>query len=105
MHINQESFAIPNESVGIAEVGFAFANGLDLGAAESHTGLEFFQQKVVVGGDAIVSGVTLSTGHRISGFGRFFRPGYLFRSNDVAGLAGHWETSLKSHPSIEMEHD
>src|SRR5271168_4710387 len=73
--VQEESLAVFEQPVGILEVGFAFADGFDFGAAEGDAGLEFVEQKVVVAGGAVNRGVALAGGDGIAGF-RLFRGGW-----------------------------
>src|SRR5271166_4787133 len=81
-------------------VGLALSNGLDLSAAQTDAGLEFFQEEVVVAGDAIVSGIALTRGYGVAGPGRLLGAGGGGLNNHVAGLASHPEASSNLNRSI-----
>ena len=69
-------------TIGVTNIGFAFAKGLNFGTMEDQAGLDFVEQMIVVGGSAVlgddsllvrllspcrsVSGMFLGTG---TGFG------------------------------------
>jgi hypothetical protein len=53
MRVEKEGFPILNEAVGVFQIGFALADGLDLGAAEGDSGLVFLEEEVVVPSGAI----------------------------------------------------
>ncbi len=74
MHVEQKRLAVLDQPVGVLQVGFALADGLDLGAAQGHAGLEFFQEKVVVAGGAILGGVALAGSHGVAGPHGFLGP-------------------------------
>ena len=54
MAVNQPSLAAANLGEGIAKGGFAFAEGLDLGAHEYQSCLEVIAEGVIVGGGAVL---------------------------------------------------
>ena len=89
MRVQQKGLAVFDDAVGVFEIGFAFADGLDLCPAESDACLEFIGKKVVVPGGAIDGGVAGAGRNRISGPRRGL--GFLGggRSHLMAGLAGH----------------
>ena len=66
MRVQQKGLAVLDQSVGVLEIGFALADGFDLGAAQGDAGLEFLQQEVVVAGGAIdrASRAPAATGSR-----------------------------------------
>ena len=73
--VEEEALAVFEEAVGVLEVGFAFADGLDLGAAKGDSGLEFVGEEVIEAGRAVEGGVALAGGDGVavllldSGFG------------------------------------
>ena len=69
VRVQQETLAILEQAVGVFEVGFAFADGLDLGAAQGDPGLEFVEQGIVVAGGPVVGGVALAGGDRVAVLG------------------------------------
>src|SRR5882757_11185279 len=99
MRIQQEGFTILDQPVGIFQIGFALANGFDLGTAQSYAGLELLQQEVVMAGGAIHGGISGTGGDRIA-FLDFLR-GSLLRASlqGMAGLPGH---RRKSYPNIDI---
>ena len=64
--VEQEALAVLEQSVGVLEVGLAFADGLDLGAAQDDSGLVLVEQRVVVAGGAIVGSVAHAGGDGIA---------------------------------------
>ena len=58
MRVQQKGLAVFDDAVGVFEIGFAFADGLDLCSAEGDACFEFIGQKVVVPGGAVDGGVT-----------------------------------------------
>ena len=50
MQIQQKRLAVLDQPVGVLQVGLALADGLHLGPAQRHAGLELLEQKVVVAG-------------------------------------------------------
>jgi len=101
MNVEQKRLAVLDETVGISQVGLAFANGLDFGAAQGDAGLEFLQQKIVMAGHSIVRGIPLAGGHGIARPNRLFGTGNVRLNDHMAGLAGHREAPSNLHPSIE----
>ena len=55
--LSRKSFAVLEQAVGVLEVGFAFADAFDLGAAEGDAGFELVGEEVVVAGGAVEGGV------------------------------------------------
>src|ERR1700721_35172 len=103
MYIEQEGFSVLNQPIGVFQIGFPFADGFDLSAAESHTGLEFFKEEVVVAGGTILSSIAFAGSHGIAGTHGLLRPGAFLGSDCVAGLAGHAKDSSNFHRSIGGE--
>ena len=96
MNVEQKRLAILDEPVGILEVGFAFADGLDLGSAQGHAGFELLQQEVIMAGGTILGGVSFAGGHGVARPRRLCGAGAVRLNNHVAGLAGHGATILES---------
>src|SRR6185312_6227230 len=69
VHVQQEGFAVLEQTVGVFEVRFAFADALDLGAAEGDAGLEFVGKEVVETGGTIERGVASAGGYGVAVFG------------------------------------
>jgi hypothetical protein len=67
--VEQEGFAVFEQTVGVLEVGFAFADGFDLGAAQRNAGFDAVGEEVVEAGGAVESGVTLAGGDGVAVFG------------------------------------
>jgi hypothetical protein len=65
--VEEEGLAVFDEAVGVLEVGFALADGLDLCAAEGDSGFEAVGEEVVVGGGAIVGSIALAAGDWVAG--------------------------------------
>ena len=87
--VEQEAFAVFEQAVGVLEVGLAFADAFDLGAAEGDAGLELVGEEVVVAGGAVEGGVALAGG---DGVAVFLLDGGLWRgggSGRVGEGAGH----------------
>ena len=74
MQVEQKSFPVLDEAIGVLEIRFPFANGFDFGSTEGHAGLEFFKEKVVVAGDTVVGGVALAGGNGSRGTAFFSGP-------------------------------
>ena len=100
MNVEQEGFAVLDEPVGIFEVGLAFADGFDLGAAEDDAGLDFVVEEVVEAGAAVEGGVAFAGGNGIAGAGGLAGGGLVFGGDGVAVLAGHGDASLQLNVSI-----
>ena len=64
--VQEEAFAVFEQAVGVLEVGLAFADGLDLGAAEGDAGLELVGEEVIVAGGAVEGGVALAGGDGVA---------------------------------------
>ena len=63
--VEEESFAVFEEAVSVFQVGLAFADGFNLGAAESYAALEVVGEEVVEAGGAVEGGV--ADGRRLRG--------------------------------------
>ena len=72
MRVEQEGFAILDQTIGVAQIGLAFADALDLGPAQGHSRLVAVEQKVVVTGSPVVGSVAGAGSDRVAwlGFGR-----------------------------------
>src|ERR1700757_5162919 len=93
--IQQESLAILNDSVGVLQVSLSLADRFDFGTAECDAALVAIEEKVIMAGGAIDSGIAFSGGNWIAGL-------FLCRSltDRMCGLAGHrW--SPKFHASTQ----
>jgi len=55
--VQEEALAVLEETVGVFEIGLAFADGLDLGSSQGDSGLEAVGEEVVEAGGAIVGSV------------------------------------------------
>ncbi len=64
--VEEEALAVLEQAVGVLEVGFAFADGFDLGAAEGDAALEAVGEEVVVAGGAVEGGVALAGGDGVA---------------------------------------
>ena len=64
--VEEEALAVLEQAVGVLEVGFALADGFDLGAAEGDAGLELVGEEVVEAGGAVEGGVTLACGDGVA---------------------------------------
>jgi len=64
--VEEEALAVFEEAVGVFEVGFAFADGLDLGAAEGDARLEAVGEEVVEAGGAVEGGVAVAGGYGVA---------------------------------------
>ena len=95
MHIQKEGFTIFDEAIGVLEIRLSFANGLDLGSSQSDSGLEFFQQEVVVAGGTVMGSVALTRGHRVPRLGLLLGSRGVTGYDSVAGLARHGGNTLK----------
>src|SRR5215469_6607092 len=100
MDIEQESLAVFDHAVRIPEVGFAFANGFDLGSAQRQAGLDLFKKEVVVAGGAVLGGVALTAGDGVARARRLLRYAAVAGRDHVAGLPRHGEYSSNFHRSI-----
>jgi len=67
--VEQEGLAVLEESVGVFEIGFAFADGLDLGTAEGDATLEAVGEEVIEAGGTVESGVALAGGDGVAVLG------------------------------------
>jgi hypothetical protein len=75
--VEEEEFAVFQNAVGVFEVGFAFSDGFDFGAAEGDAGFVFVGEEVVEAGGAIEGGVALACGDGVTVFFLDHRPGGL----------------------------
>jgi hypothetical protein len=64
--VEEEALAVLEETVGVLEIGFAFADGFDLGAAEGDAGLEAVREEVVKAGGAVEGGIAESRGYGVA---------------------------------------
>jgi hypothetical protein len=85
--VEQEALSVLEQAVGVLEVGLAFANRLNFGAAEGDAGFVFVEEGVVIAGGAIVGRVAHSGGDRVTVFllDRRFRLGGYGRIGERAG--------------------
>ena len=72
MRVQQKSLTVFEQTVGIFEIGLAFADRFDLGSMKGNAALELVQQKVVMACRPIDGGIAVADGNRIA------RPGGLF---------------------------
>ena len=87
VRVKEVDFSVFYQTVGVFQVGFAFADGFDLSTAEGNAGLKTVGQEIIVAGSAILRGVPLSRRHGItrargarlnsSGNGLAYRTGHL----------------------------
>jgi hypothetical protein len=70
--VEEETLTVLEEAVRVLEVGLAFADGFDLGAAQGDAALKAVGEEVVEAGRAVVGSVALSGGDGIAvlGLGR-----------------------------------
>jgi hypothetical protein len=66
--VEEEGLAVFEEAVGVLEVGLAFADGLDLGAAEGDAGFDAVGEEVVEAGGAVEGGVAEAGGDGVAVF-------------------------------------
>src|SRR5450759_1591734 len=59
MAVEEPEFAVFDQPVGVLEIGLAGSNRLHLGAGENDSGLEFFEQEIVVTRVPVYSGILL----------------------------------------------
>src|ERR1700687_982726 len=90
MAVEEPEFTILDQPVGVFEIGFAGSNGLHLGSGENNSGLEFFEQEIVVTRVPVYSGILLSGGGGLAA--RILLPIGL---GLVRSLLGHCEKKLK----------
>src|SRR6187402_657445 len=55
VRVQKKSLAVFKETVGILEVGLAFADGFDLSSLESHAAFELVEEKIIMTGRTIDS--------------------------------------------------
>src|SRR5208282_6009450 len=55
--VEEPEFAVFDQAVGVLEIGRASADRFHLGAGEHDSGLEFFEQEIVVAGVPVYSGI------------------------------------------------
>src|ERR1700753_1793032 len=84
MSIQQKSFAVFDEPVGVFEIRLAFTDGLYFGTPERHTCLESIQQGVIVGCDPVYRRIPLTGRNGVPGLG-FLRG----CSGGLNALTGH----------------
>src|ERR1039458_4314721 len=60
--VEEPEFALLDQAVGVLEIGLAGANGLYFGSGENHSGLEFFEQEIVVTCVPVNGGILLPGG-------------------------------------------
>ena len=91
--VEEEGFAVFEEAVGVFEVGFAFADGFDLGAAEGDAGFYAVGEEVVEAGGAVEGGVAGAGGYGVAVFllDRSFGCGGYCRVGEGAHKAGSRE--------------
>src|SRR5450432_4247899 len=96
MGIQEERLSVLDEPVGVLEVGLAFADGLDLGAAEGDAGLEAVEEEVVMRGGPVEGGVALAGRERVAGLWLVGGRGGGASGRRMGGLAGHayWSKPL-----------
>jgi hypothetical protein len=58
--VEEPEFAVLDEAVGVLEIGLAGSNGLYFGSGENDSGLEFFEQEIVVTRVPVYSGILFS---------------------------------------------
>src|ERR1700750_18151 len=95
MRVQQKGLAVFDDAVGVLEIGFAFADGLDLRSAQGNACLELIEQKAVMTSGAVDGGVAGTGWHLGSGLCRGLRFLWGSRGHLMAGLAGHWSVSLR----------
>src|SRR5579863_7656192 len=100
VYVEQEGLAVFDETISIFEVCLALANRLDFSTAQGDARFVFLQQKVMVAGGPVLSGVALAASHRIARARRLGRAGAIGIGDHVAALARHCYTSLNLHRSI-----
>jgi hypothetical protein len=100
MNVKQKGFVIFDKPIGVFEVGFSLADGLDLGPPQGHARLEFLQQKIVMAGGSILRGIPFAGSDRVPRPHRFLRSGAVRLYDNVAGLASHTGTTSNFHRSI-----
>lgn len=103
MQIKKKRLTVFDQSVGVFEVGFSFADGFDLSAAERHTGLDLFEQEVVVAGCSILCSIAVTGSNGVPWPDRLLRAGFAGWSDDVTGLSCHWTNPLNLHRSIGLK--
>src|SRR5438105_7015991 len=64
--VQEKALAVLEQAIGVLQVGFAFADGLDLGTAQGDSGLEPVEEGVVVARSAVLGGVAESGGNGVA---------------------------------------
>jgi len=64
--VEEEGFAVFEEAIGVFEVGFAFADGFDFGAAQGDAGFDAVGEEVVEAGGTVEGGVACAGGYRVT---------------------------------------
>jgi len=82
--IQEPEFAVFDQAVGVFEINRSSANRFHFRSGENYSGLEFFEQEVVMARVPVYSGVFLAGGGRLAS--RIFLPVGLCL---VRGLLGH----------------
>jgi hypothetical protein len=95
MQVEEKRLPVLDEAIGVLEIRFSFADRFDFSPAEGHACLEFFEQEIVVAGDAVVRSIALSRGDGVSRRSLFLRSGAVRRYDSVAALARHGGNSLR----------
>src|SRR5450759_275347 len=100
--VEEPEFAVFEQPVGVLEIGRAGTDGFHLGSGENDSGLEFFEQEIVVTRVPVYSGIPLSGGGGLAA--RILLPIGL---GLVSSLLGHGTetvsyTHLRAH---ETRHD
>jgi hypothetical protein len=83
--VQEPEFAILDQAVGVFQISFARAHGLDFGSGERHPRLKFFKQEVVMASVPVHSGVLFSGRGRLAA--RILLP---VRPGLVGAWFGHW---------------
>src|ERR1017187_10104530 len=69
VRVQEKTFSVLQQPVGVLEVGLALANGLDLGAAERDSGLELVEQRIVVASRPVEGSIAHACGYGVAVFG------------------------------------
>ena len=93
--VEQEGLAILEEAVGVFEIGFAFADGLDLGTTEGDATLEAVGEEVVEAGGAVEGSIALAGGDGVAVFGLDCRLGGCGGGGRVGGERGILEAGTR----------
>src|SRR5690242_11887052 len=100
MHVEEKCLAVLDEAVGVAEVGLALADGLDLSAAQGDARLNSLNKKVVMGGGAILNSVSLPACNGVTRTRRFAGRCRVAGHYDMSVLARQRRLSSIFHRSI-----